>query len=173
MGQLPGAIMCELAYDLLALVATNPSMQLRIVQRLPTDHLESLLIGSDGFVDPYGGIYKPKASSQRILPGARSLHRITIFHPDVHYPKPAIPYWVLPDELLHHFQQVFEQDRRGVFPKSLLDNLRWTHCPTCGQEHARSVCPLCQAISVGPIAVRASQSAGGFSQTSLGGFGSP
>ncbi len=40
-----------LAYDLLAPVATNPSMQLRIVQRLPTDHLESLLIGSDGVGD--------------------------------------------------------------------------------------------------------------------------
>ncbi len=141
----------------------DPTANQPILQHLPTVDSDwyaftVMLMQCLLFVDPYGGIYKPKASSQRILPGARSLHRITIFHPDVHYPKPAIPYRVLPDELLHHFQQVFEQDRRGVFPKSLLDNLRWTHCPTCGQEHARSVCPLCQAISVGPISAAFVQS---------------
>lgn len=95
------------------------------------------------FVDPYGGIYKPKNPTHKVLQAARSLHRISIFHPEVHYPKPAIPYSVLPDELLHYFQQVFDRDLRGEFPRQLLDNLRWTHCLHCGIEHARAVCPDC------------------------------
>jgi H/ACA ribonucleoprotein complex subunit 3 len=98
------------------------------------------------FVDPYGGVYKPKDSSQMVPHGARSLHRITIFHSEVRYPKPAIPYKVLPDELLHYFHQVFEQDRRGEFPRSLLDNLNWKICQSCGLEHARSMCPECQHL---------------------------
>ncbi|WP_432812270.1 hypothetical protein [Pantanalinema sp. GBBB05] len=95
------------------------------------------------FVEPYGGVYKPKVPSQQVPHAARSLHRITVFHPEVRYPKPAIPYQVLSDELLHHFRQVFEQDTRGEFPRSLLDHLQWTTCKTCGLEHARSICPLC------------------------------
>ncbi len=95
------------------------------------------------FVEPYGGVYKPKTPSQKIPHAARPLHRITVFHPQVRYPKPAIPYKVLPDELLHYFHQVFEQDMRGEFPQHLLDNLHWTKCTNCGIEHARSTCPDC------------------------------
>ena len=95
------------------------------------------------YVDPYGGIYKPQDPSQRVPQTARSLHRITIFHPEVRYPKPAIPYGVLPDDLLHYFHQVFEQDQRGPMPRSLLDNLRWTTCGQCGADHARDRCPHC------------------------------
>jgi H/ACA ribonucleoprotein complex subunit 3 len=98
------------------------------------------------FVDPYGGVYKPKVASQQVPHAARSLHRITVFHPEVRYPKPAIPYQVLSDDLLHYFQQVFERDRRGEFPRSLLDRLHWTTCKACGLEHARSVCPICTPV---------------------------
>ncbi|MEM8604879.1 MAG: hypothetical protein AAGF24_13715 [Cyanobacteria bacterium P01_H01_bin.121] len=105
------------------------------------------------FVDPYGGLYKPKDPSQKVPQAARPLKRITVFNPEVRYPKPALPYRYLPDELLHHFQQVFEQDWRGELPRSLLDNLRWTRCKTCGLEHARSTCPQCQQTP--PAAVKA------------------
>lgn len=108
------------------------------------------------FVDPYGGVYKPKASSQQVPHTARSLHRITVFHPEVRYPKPAIPYQALSDELLHYFQQVFERDIRGKFPRSLLDHLQWTMCNQCGLEHAQTVCPICTSIVteiVKPISV--------------------
>lgn len=103
------------------------------------------------FVDPYGGVYKPKDLKQKVVQSARSLHRITVFHPEVQYPKPAIPYTVLPDELLHYFQQVFIHDRREEFPRSLLDNLRWTQCLKCGREHARSMCPDCQQMAPGAV----------------------
>ncbi len=127
----------------------DPTANQPILHHLPTPESDwyafaVMLMQCLLFVDPYGGIYKPKNPQQRILQTARSLHRITIFHPEVHYPKPAIPYKVLPDDLLHYFQQVFEQDQRGEFPRSLLDQLRWTTCLKCGREHARSVCPDCQ-----------------------------
>lgn len=100
------------------------------------------------FVDPYGGIYRPKDPTQQIPATARSLHRITIFHPEVRYPKPALPYDRLPDDLLHHFHQVFHQDWRGIFPRLLLTQLHWETCTTCGIEHARRQCPQCTAVQV-------------------------
>lgn len=95
------------------------------------------------FVDPYGGVYKPSDPAQRLPQAARPLHRVTVFHPQVRYPKPALPCDRLPEPLLNHFRQVFEQDWRGEFPRSLLENLRWHTCPSCGVEHARSACPSC------------------------------
>lgn len=103
-----------------------------------------LLMQSLLFVDPYGGVYKPKRSCERIPQEARALQRITVFHPEVKYPKPAIPYKVLPDELLDYFYQVFEKDRREEFPRSLLDKLDWKKCQNCQTEHARHTCPNCR-----------------------------
>jgi hypothetical protein len=103
----------------------------------------ALLMQSLLFAGPYGGIYRPAASSRRIPHGARPLRRITVFHPEVRYPKPAAPYRALPDDLLHHLQGVFERDERAPFPIGLLDALRFTACPRCGAEHARAACPIC------------------------------
>ena len=109
--------------------------------------LQSLLC-----VGPYGGIYKPRAASARVPQAARPLHRITVFHPEVQYPKPAIPYRVLPDDLLQALHLIFERDQRGAFPRRLLDELCWTRCPACGAEHARAVCPGC--VLTAPAAVK-------------------
>jgi tRNA A-37 threonylcarbamoyl transferase component Bud32 len=102
-----------------------------------------MLMQSLLFVDPYGGVFKPKDPGDRVSPAERPLKRITVFHPEVKYPKPAVPYAVLPDELLDRFQRTFERDERGEFPAKLLDNMRWTTCRACGITHARSVCPMC------------------------------
>ena len=104
------------------------------------------------FVSPYGGIYIPKNPAKRIPHDARPLHRITIFHPEVRYPKPAVHYKVLPDDLLQHFHLVFEKDRRGEFPLALIEKLRWTKCTVCGMEHARNVCPECAQAA--PAAIK-------------------
>ena len=48
------------------------------------------------FVGPYGGVYRPKDPAHRVRE-ARPVHRMTIFHPEVQYPKPAIPYGTLPE----------------------------------------------------------------------------
>jgi serine/threonine protein kinase len=109
-----------------------------------------MLMQSLLFIDPYGGVYKPKNAADRIPHGQRPLKRITVWHPEVQYPKPALPLGVLPDELLHYFHETFEKDRRDVFPLGLLDRLRWTECAGCGAHHARAVCPVCAA----PGAVR-------------------
>lgn len=95
-------------------------------------------------VEPYGGIYKPKKSVSRLPHNARIFQRITIFHPEVMYPKPAIHYQMLPDDLLHQFHLVFEKDWRGIFPEKMINAARWTKCAACGTEHARPVCPNCK-----------------------------
>lgn len=102
-----------------------------------------MLMQSLLYVDPYGGVYKPKSPASQIPHSARPLQRITVFHPDVRYPKPAIPYKVLSDDLLHHFHKCFEKDWRGDFPKPLLESMRWTRCNQCGIEHLRTSCPIC------------------------------
>ncbi|MDO8571960.1 MAG: hypothetical protein Q7R79_04745 [bacterium] len=126
--------------------------------------MESLL-----FVEPYGGIHKPKDPSKKLKPSERRGQRVTVFHSDVAYPKPAIPYSVLPDELLHEFQQMFERDKRGEFPLRLIESLQWTSCMTCGMEHARISCPHCfkphPASIKEKIAVRGTVTANRFFQT--------
>lgn len=104
-----------------------------------------MLMQSLLFVHPYGGVYRPKDKKKLIPHDARPLKRISVFHPDVRYPKPATPYGVLPDDLLQHFHQVFLKDLRDVFPRRLIEGLRWTKCTGCGTEHARRVCPTCAA----------------------------
>jgi len=94
------------------------------------------------FVGPYGGVYVPKDKTKRINHATRPLKRITVFDPEVKYPKPAIHYSVLNDDLLQYFHQLFEEDKRGEFPEKLL-NMRWTTCSDCGAVHARNVCPNC------------------------------
>jgi hypothetical protein len=103
------------------------------------------------FVHPFGGVYKPKDTSKRIPQDARSLHGISIFHPEVKYPKPAIPYKVLPDELLDYFYSCFTSDRREPFDRALLDRLQWTKCTACGLEHARPTCPDCIPSTPAPV----------------------
>lgn len=111
-----------------------------------------MLFGTLLFVDPYGGVYVPKRVQDRIPHDQRPLKRITVFHPDVRFPKVALPFGVLPDDLLEHFHRMFERDARGEFPLTLLEALRWTHCTACGTEHARAVCPSCAQAA--PAAVR-------------------
>lgn len=103
------------------------------------------------FVDPYGGIYRPKKKNHKIPQSKRPLHRITVFHKEVRYPKPAIPYNTLPDDLLQYWYEVFTQDKRSVFPVELLEDLNWSVCSKCQTEHTRSVCPSCQAKAPGTV----------------------
>ncbi|HTE58595.1 MAG TPA: hypothetical protein VK694_07715 [Verrucomicrobiae bacterium] len=100
------------------------------------------------FVGPYGGIHRPPKRADRLEHDDRVLARLSVFHPSVQYPKPALPMGHLPDELLQHFQQVYDQDRRGTFPENLLRTLRWTACTNCGIAHARPICPACAAPGI-------------------------
>jgi len=102
------------------------------------------------FVDPYGGVHRPPAGTARVPQEERPLQRMTIFHPEVRYPKHAYRLDVLPDDLLHHFERTFVRDDRRPFPSPLLESLRWTRC-ACGTEHARAQCPQC-AHTVAPAA---------------------
>lgn len=95
-------------------------------------------------VHPYGGVYRPKAGTKPITQDARPLHRISVFSPDVIYPKKQMPIGYLPDELLHYMTELLKEDRRGDFPFAIIDDMRWTTCSNCGTEHARGQCPSCQ-----------------------------
>lgn len=100
------------------------------------------------YVEPYGGIYKNKQIPQ----AARPLHRITVFHADVKYPKPALPYKILNDDLLTYFQDCFKNDKRGRFPLQLLEDLHWKNCTSCGEIHSHNHCPYCHIqIAVTPL----------------------
>ncbi len=94
--------------------------------------------------DPYGGVYKPAKKAQQVLHTERPLRRLTIFQKDVRYPRAAVPFERLSDELLHHFHLVFEKDERGEFPIRLLKSFRWEKCSNCGTEHGKAVCPDCK-----------------------------
>ncbi|NJO18990.1 MAG: hypothetical protein HC838_01440, partial [Spirulinaceae cyanobacterium RM2_2_10] len=107
-----------------------------------------LLMQSLLYVGPYGGVHKPTPPAPKLSTAARPLHRLTVFSPDVKYPKPALPYEILSDDLLHHFYQVFTQDQRGVFPARLLTDLHWQTCPRCRLEYARATCPCGQTTQV-------------------------
>lgn len=94
---------------------------------------ESLL-----FANPYGGVHLKYPTLTK-----RAEKRMTVFNPEVKYPKAAIPFKVLSDDMLEYFHKVFEKDLRGIFPANLLENLRWTKCTACGETHARNLCPYC------------------------------
>ncbi|HUH05016.1 MAG TPA: hypothetical protein VML75_23625 [Kofleriaceae bacterium] len=94
-------------------------------------------------VGPYGGVHRPADRSRQVPHARRPLERLTVLDPEVVYPKPAIPFRVLPDEVLGYFADVYTRDCRIPFPAALLDELRWTRCSGCGGEHARLVCPAC------------------------------
>jgi hypothetical protein len=99
----------------------------------------ALLMQSLLFVGPYGGIYRPRDPARKLATAERPAARVTIFHPEVQYPRPAAPLLSLPDDLLHAFYEIFVRDARG--PMKL--DARFQRCASCGLEHARSSCPVC------------------------------
>lgn len=105
------------------------------------------------FVHPFGGVYRPANPDDRIPHCHRPLKGITIFHPEVRYPKPALPPQILPDDWIHHFHRVFQHQERGIFPPNLLSDVVWHQCSLCGQEHARLTCPHCQTQIAFPVVV--------------------
>ncbi len=102
-------------------------------------------------VGPYGGVYRPKLNTSSVSQHLRPMHRISILHPEVIYPKKARSLDLLPDNLVSYFEDVFKNDVRGIMPKSLLDTLRFTTCTTCHTVHAHAVCPNCNKHVLQPI----------------------
>ncbi|KKQ34705.1 MAG: hypothetical protein US50_C0039G0001, partial [Candidatus Nomurabacteria bacterium GW2011_GWB1_37_5] len=102
-------------------------------------------------VGPYGGVYSPQNKKAIVPPQLRPMHRISLFKPEVIYPKKARPLEYLPDDLTQYFYEVFVKDLRGIFPVHLIQNLRFTACSSCGTVHAKAVCPGCQKHSAQPV----------------------
>lgn len=104
-----------------------------------------MLFSSLLYVHPFGGTHQKWPTLLR-----RAEARHSVFRSDVVWPRLAVAVKVLPDDLNHWFQNVFEHDQRHPFPRGLLD-LAFTRCQ-CGLEHARSVCPECRTL--GPLVTR-------------------
>lgn len=98
------------------------------------------------YAGPYSGVHIPKAGDKRLSDGARVQKRVTVFSDDIRFPKVARHYSVLPPELLGHFEDIFVKNARSPIPLSLIQDIRFTTCPNCKKEHARSSCPDCQPI---------------------------
>lgn len=114
------------------------------------------------WVGPYGGVHAPADPARRVAPAARCLMGPPVFDPEVTYPRAAIAFVALPDELAAYFTEVFARGRRGPFPAVLLERLRLTRCDTCAIDHGRARCPLCAraipvppSVPLGALAVRA------------------
>lgn len=108
-----------------------------------------LLFQSIFCTQPYQGLHKKYRTYLR-----RAEARVSILHDSVKWKNPYLDPGHLPDDLMHHFVQMFEKDIRGVFPEALLAGLRWTSCTKCGVEHARKVCPNCAAPGAVVEAIR-------------------
>ena len=104
-------------------------------------------------VGPWGGVHQPADPARRCPPGARALRRLSVYAADVVYPRAARPLAILPDELADTFRAIFERDQRGAFPRLALERLRLRRCGSCGEEHARTRCPVCQTQAHLPPAV--------------------
>jgi len=104
-------------------------------------------------VGPWGGVYQPGSPALRCAPGSRALRRISVYASEIVYPRAARPLAILPDELATAFRAIFDTDRRGAFPRGLLEGLRLRRCSACGEEHARVRCPRCLAQAPLPPAV--------------------
>lgn len=113
----------------------------------------ALLLSAWLYVGPYGGRHQQLRTWTR-----RAEARKSIFANDVHYPKAAVRYDILPDEILDYFERVFEKDLREPLGKNSLLGLEWRRCSHCGLEHARPLCP-CQvgkgAVKKASISYRA------------------
>lgn len=73
------------------------------------------------YVHPFGGVHKPLKLQDRVTAEERSLKRISIFHPEVQYPKIAEPLNTIPKDLLRYFEEVFAEQKRGQFPFELVN----------------------------------------------------
>lgn len=109
----------------------------------------ALLFQSLVAVGPFGGVHRP-ARGPALPPSRRALAGVSVFHPDVLYPRPARPLDALSPAAREHFRAVFEGGRRGAFPEALLDRLvgassapRAPAAPRAGNLHATTVhaCP--------------------------------
>lgn len=105
-------------------------------------------------VGPWGGVHQPADPARRCPPALRAARRLSVYAPDILYPRAARPLAILPDELAEGFRAIFERDQRGPFPRALLERLQLRRCPTCGDEHGRVRCPACQTqVHVPPAVV--------------------
>jgi hypothetical protein len=104
-----------------------------------------LLFRSLLLAHPYGGTHpKIKMLTQR------AQQQLTVFHPEVTYPRIALSLNYLNDDLTTTFYKIFARSERGVFPAELLVNYasELVECNKCKATFpaSRRICPACQGM---------------------------
>ncbi|MEZ4369022.1 MAG: hypothetical protein R2939_22485, partial [Kofleriaceae bacterium] len=102
-------------------------------------------------VGPYGGVHQPASAAARVSPAERPARGLSVFEPDVIYPRAATPWRALPAPLVSWLRETFAGGRRELVPEALLDLLVFTTCRGCGLEHVHARCPRCAHVV--PVAV--------------------
>jgi hypothetical protein len=96
-----------------------------------------LLLGTS----PWGGVWSPRDPTKRCTPSERVVRRISIFTPEIIYPRAARSIATLPTEVIDHLAAILSGTITGSFPRRLLDLLPYTTCAACKLVHARTTCP--------------------------------
>lgn len=122
-------------------------------------------------VHPYGGVYKPSNASLRCGPAERPLRRISVLHPDVQYPKAALPFSNLPDPIIDFFCRLLVNDERREFPLNFLEQLKFKNdkaylVPQFSSATPPHIAPTAQfaapsVVAAGPLADPATETPAG------------
>lgn len=95
-------------------------------------------------VHPFGGVHR---KIKRLT--ARAARRVTVFDPEVTYPKIALSPDLLSDNLAEVFDRYFSRDWREPFPRVLLEEYAesLTECNVCQTWYpaTQRSCPVCSA----------------------------
>ncbi|MBP7118663.1 hypothetical protein KBA63_01125, partial [Candidatus Woesebacteria bacterium] len=71
----------------------------------------------------FGGTYKASGPKDMVKDGERGIKHITVFHPQVRYPKRGVPLDSFPKQALTYFKEVFIDGRRDEFPDHIFEAL--------------------------------------------------
>jgi len=101
-----------------------------------------LLFKTITMAHPFGGIYK---GVNTLL--ERAQKRIPVYEKGVRYPKIALNFEVLSDDLLNEMERYFKSDYRKGFNRKVIEDYLdiLIPCPNCGIHYSgeRSTCPVC------------------------------
>jgi hypothetical protein len=109
-----------------------------------------ILVKSLLLAHPYGGVHHAYPALR-----SRAAAQVSLWQPEVVYPRRARPLECLSDELLHHLSRVFDKGERPVFPVELLRDYQQAlrDCPACGLAYPveRGQCPGCRRQTAVPV----------------------
>ena len=157
--QIPGFNGCELHWAYGAPRLFNKDLSSGSFPFLPDDDWWSYYIhfvtGMTRGGHPFRGkgAWFKKACGTMEVP-ERILAGISIFDSRAETIGGALPIGIMPDDVLHHLQTVLVSNKKanGPMPDFVFE-MKFKACPTCRNEYARNVCPVCHKVVFVPVVV--------------------